>query len=325
MADAEHPATLDLTALDDAGFARLYESRIKPGFDAHEPERVAAVATFKQRLMIGLGLTALAAIVASLLARDIAFGFFAAIAGGFIAYAWSMAKLNAVRAKVKEASCKAIAESIGVLFWPDVGQPPAFQRQRELGLLPAHDRAKFEDLFQGSYRDAQFDLYEAHLEQRHRDSKGRTSYTTVFRGQVIRLSFPRKFLGITIVRRDAGMFNVFGEMFAGKGLKRVGLEDPVFEKAFEVYGTDQVEARYLLHPAFMQRLVDLETALKGKRLRCAFEQGDLLIAVEGGNLFEPGDMFKPLAQPERARRIVDDVASVLRVMDGVLTAQARRG
>jgi len=40
-------------------------------------------------------------------------------------------------------------------------------------------------------------------------------------------------------------------------MKRVGLVDPVFEKIFEAYGTDQVEARYLLTPTFMQRLVRL--------------------------------------------------------------------
>jgi hypothetical protein len=74
----------------------------------------------------------------------------------------------------------------------------------------------------------------------------------------------------------------------------------------------------------MERLVDLERGLKGKRIRCAFEEGDLLVAVEGGNLFEPGDLFKPLVDPARARRIVDEIAGVVKVMDQVLTAQAQR-
>jgi hypothetical protein len=124
-----------------------------------------------------------------------------------------------------------------------------------------------------------------------------------------------------VVRRDAGLFNFLG---GTSKLKKVSLEDPVFEKAFEVYSNDQVESRYLLHPMFMQRLVDLETAFKGKKLRCGFDQGDLMIAIEGGNKFEPGSMFKPLADPVRAKSLVDDVSSVMRVMDAVLTAQARR-
>ena len=155
------------------------------------------------------------------------------------------------------------------------------------------------------------------------DSKGRTSYSTVFRGQIIRLAFPRKFLGVTIVRRDMGIFNMFGED-KKRNLERVGLEDPKFEKVFEVYGTDQVEARYLVHPVLMERLMTLETGLKGERLRCGFEEGDLLIAVEGGDRFEIGDLFKPLADPKRARKIVDDLAKVMQVMNAVLTAQAKR-
>jgi len=74
----------------------------------------------------------------------------------------------------------------------------------------------------------------------------------------------------------------------------------------------------------MERLIDLETRLHGKRIRCAFDEGDLLVAVEGGNLFEPGDLFKPLVDPGRARRIVNELAGVFQVMDQVLTAQAKR-
>ncbi|MGE0828556.1 MAG: DUF3137 domain-containing protein [Hyphomonadaceae bacterium] len=314
---------LDLAALDDAGFARLYEARIKPCFDAHEPERVAAVETFKRRLMIGAPIVLLLAAIVGFGFRLPEFAFFALIAGGFIVYGIAYSKLAQVQAKVKEASCSAVAESIGVTFSSSLADPPAFARLRALQLLPGHDRAKFEDWFRGEHRGSSFDLYEAHLEQRHRDNKGRTRWTTVFRGQVVRLKFPREFLGVTVVLRDAGIFNIFGAM-GGQNWQRIGLEDPKFEKAFEVYGSDQVEARYLVHPVLMERLMALEAAFKGKRLRCAFEKGDMLIAVEGGNLFEPGDMFKPLADPVRAKKLVDEIGKVMSVMDAVLTAQARR-
>ena len=48
------------------------------------------------------------------------------------------------------------------------------------------------------------------------------------------------------------------------------------------------------------------------------------IAIEGGNLFEPGSMFKPLADEARAHALVDDLGSVMRVIDAVVTAQTRR-
>lgn len=257
------------------------------------------------------------------MAHDVFFCVVATLIAVGIAYAWSYSKLQGVGRDVKIASLTAVAQAIGVNYSIDVGQPPAFDRFRALKLLPSYDRSKFEDLFHGEYQGASFDLYEGLLENETKDSKGNSSYTTVFRGQIIRLAFPRKFLGVTIVRRDQGFFNMFGED-KKSNLKRVGLEDPKFEKVFEVYGTDQVEARYLVHPVLMERLMALETGMKGEKLRCGFEEGDMLIAIEDGDRYEIGDLFKPLADPERARKIVGDLSKVMQVMDSVLTAQAKR-
>jgi Protein of unknown function (DUF3137) len=312
---------IDLANLDDSAFARLYKERIEPCFSANEEARVAAAATFKRRALIAGALTLAAAAIAFALTRTATASVFLAAVGviGGLAYAYQpLAKLSR---KLKQEYCSAIAQAMDASFEVEGFQPAAFERIKALGLVPGFTRSKFEDHFTGAHKGAHFDLYEAHLEQRRTDGKGRTRYDTVFRGQLLRLTFPRAFLGTTIVRRDAGMFNMFG---GGGKLERVRLVSAEFERAFEVWSNDQVEARYLLHPVMMERLIDLEQRLHGKRIRCAFEGGDLLIAVEGGNLFEPGDMFKPLVDPARARRIVDEIAGVVRVMDAVLTAQAAR-
>lgn len=316
---------IDLGRLDDAAFQRLYKERIEPCFIANESDRIAAVGKFKSRLLIGGGITAALGFAAFLFLQqfDIAavILFMGAIVVGIIAYQ----PLAKVGQTLKRQYCSAIADAMGATFALGAFEPPAFGRLRELGLVPGFARSSFEDLFRGAYKSSAFDLYEGHLEQRHTDSKGRTRYSTVFRGQLIRMHFPREFLGVTIVRRDAGVFNVFGGgNAAGHKLERVRLVDSRLERSFEVWGTDQVEARYLLHPVMMERLLELESKLHGKRLRCAFQDGDVLVAVEGGNLFEPGDLFKPLVDPARARRIVDEISGVFGVMDQVLTAQAQR-
>lgn len=319
------PLALDLAHLDDATFDRLYKERIEPCFAANEEGRLQAVSQFKTRALIAGAVALGLAVIAWLWTNDpgagLVFALMSAIFGGIIAYQ-PIAKLGR---KLKQEYCAAIAQAMGASFRMAAFDPPAFTRLKELRLVPSYARSNFEDLFSGAHKGARYELYEGHLEQRTTDSKGRTRYTTVFRGQLIRMQFPREFLGITIVRRDAGVFNVFGGGdIDGRKLERVRLVATEFEKAFEVWGTDQVEARYLLHPYMMQRLIDLEKGLHGKRLRCAFEGGDLLVAVEGGNLFEPGDLFKPLVDPARARRIVDEIAGVVKVMDQVLTAQAQR-
>lgn len=316
----DRPALIDFANLDEASFRRLYSEGIEPCFAGNEELRQAAVSSFKTRLLLGsLGVIAVGAGV-YLWAHQPTAGLVAAFMAAVLACIWAYQPLANVGKKLKREYCAAIAAAMGATFKLDGFEPPAFDRLRELNLAPRATRSHFEDWFSGTYRDASFDLYEAHLEQRRSNGKS-THYVTVFRGQLMRLRFPRAFLGVTIVRRDAGVFNGLG---GGRGLQRVRLDDPQFERAFEVWGNDQVEARYLLHPVMMERLLELERALRGKRLRCAFQDGDLLIAVEGGNLFEPGDLFKPLVDPARARRIVDEVSSVMRVMEQVLTAQSQR-
>jgi hypothetical protein len=315
--------SVDLAHLDDAAFQRLYKERIEPCFIENEDDRLAAVAQFKRRILIGGAIASVLAGAAFVFWRQIdivlVILFMAAVAVGVIAYQ----PLARVARELKRQYCSAIADAMGASFVVGGFAPPAFDRLRSMNLVPSFARSKFEDLFSGAYKTSAFELYEGHLEQRHTDSKGRTRYSTVFRGQLIRMHFPREFLGVTIVRRDAGVFNVFGGGDAGgRKLERVRLVDSRLERAFEVWSTDQVEARYLLHPVMMERLLELESKLHGKRLRCAFEGGDLLVAIEGGNLFEPGDLFKPLVDPTRARRIIDEVSGVFRVMDQVLTAQA---
>ena len=220
---------------------------------------------------------------------------------------------------VKDALVPRVAAFAGVTFSRKVSDPSAIHTFRKHGLVPSYDRSSFEDFFSGTRADCPFELFEAHLKQRHRDSKGRTHYTTCFRGQVLRVLVPVNFLGVTVVLRDAGIFNRL--IKPERALERVRLVDPKFEKTFEVFSNDQVEARYLLSPDFMERLLALETMLKGKKARAAFADGELMIAIEGGNLFEAGSMFTPLADPARARKVWGEIESVHGVIDALLAAR----
>ncbi|MEL6325221.1 MAG: DUF3137 domain-containing protein, partial [Pseudomonadota bacterium] len=233
--------------------------------------------------------------------------------------------LQAIRKEAKSMMVLPIAQKFGLEFLEAPGNQPTVYEFREARLLPDWDRSDFEDKLTGRRGEVDFEFFEAHLEEKRttRDSNGRTQtkWVTVFRGQCLRFDFHKPFLGETLVTRDAGIFN----RFSGKrGMDRAKLEDPVFEKAFEVFTTDQVEARFLLTPDFMQRLVDIEQAFHGGKLRCAFIGGEMFVAVEGGDLFEPGSMFTPLDNPERIRELLDDFAVVFNLIDTVSRSRSRR-
>ena len=230
---------------------------------------------------------------------------------------------KSVKGETKDKIVGGICAYIGWTFRAEVTQRPDLNYWSQLGLLPkgfasdgvfSSKRASFEDHMWGEAHGAQFDSVEVHLEQ-----KGDKSYHTVLRGQMMTITFPRKFLGRTVVLRDKG----FLQAKKRGDMKRVGLVDPVFEKIFEAYSTDQVESRYLLDPVFMQKLIDLERSVDGKKIRFGFIDGKLLIVVETPNRFEAGSMFKPLTAPERTQNILNEIGAVYDVIDGVMDKPRR--
>lgn len=246
--------------------------------------------------------------------------FFGLVAGMLI----GSRRMERLRKSIKAELNSKVAEVCKLNYALTPPVPARFETFRGYGLLPSYTRCGFEDHFSGERLGCDFELYEAHLEERRRSGKT-THWVTVFRGVLIRINFPRKVEGVTVITRDAGIFNglaALGRSFGSKKLERVALVDPEFEKAFEVYGTDQVLARYMLDPAFMERLIRLEKALKGKNVRAAFDEhsgeGELLMAAETGNQFEAGSMFKPLADEARIKTVIEDLTRVIGIIEDLV-------
>ncbi|OLF74067.1 hypothetical protein AWH62_07970 [Maricaulis sp. W15] len=312
----------------DARFSRLWDDKLEPWLSGLEGDRLRFV---RLRWYWTTGGVALGAAFATVLAYQGAEAvpiIMALIIGPFLGYMIGSHALHKMSKRIKLELNSTIAGALGLVYRPKPQSPARFDRLRDFGLLPSSTRQAFEDHYSGTQDGCEFELYEAHLEQRRRSNK-RTYYVTVFRGVIIRINFPRKVEGITVITRDQGWFNglqAFGRSFGGNKLERIGLVDPVFEKAFEVYGNDQVLARYMLTPSFMERLLALETSLKGKNVRAAFDQysgeGELLIAAETGNLFEIGSMSTPLTQPGRFTKIVEELGHVTGLIE-LLIAPAK--
>ena len=299
----------------------IWKDDLSPFLSEREEGRKQAVKALVFGIVGGIGLGLIALIVTSMLSVP-HFGFFALVGLSVMGGAIGGNKLNALRREIKLGLLSKLAEASGMDYALKPAAPARFNVFREHGLIPSSNRENFEDHFIGERHGSTFELYEAKLEQRRRTNK-RTTWVTVFRGLLIRVEFPRTVEGVTVITRDMGMFNALEgwgrKTFGGQKLERVGLVDPKFEKIFEVYSTDQVMSRYLLTPTFMERLIALETAVKGKKVRAAFDErqggGELLIAVETGNLFEPGSLFKPLDDEVRVRTLLSEIELVTGMLD----------
>lgn len=300
---------------DFASFGHVFETVLRPKLLEMETSRQAAAKKAKQGYLYGGLIAAAGILVAVLLMREPAVAIISALAGlgtsGFMG-----SNLRQIGKQAKAMMVVPIAKEFGLEFLEHPGDQHGIHDFHNARLVPRWDRSNYEDKIIGQRNGVDFEFFEAHLEQRRttRDSQGRTrtKWVTVFRGQCLRFDFHKTFHGRTLVARDAGIFNRFG---GGDGMKIAKLEDPKFEKAFSVYTTDQVESRFILTPDFMQRLVDLEEAFRGANLRCAFVDGEMQVAIENGDMFEPGSLFVPLDNPERVRELLDDFASVFKLID----------
>lgn len=118
-----------------------------------------------------------------------------------------------------------------------------------------------------------------------RDSNGnrRKQVQTIFKGIFFAADFNKKFIGETFVLPDVAenWLGSLGTMFQKMNMSRpqlIKLEDVEFEKIFAVYGTDQVEARYILSPALMQRLTAFRNKTK-KSISISFIDSWIYISI----------------------------------------------
>lgn len=296
-------------------FPRVYQDELRPALKAREADRQEAAKQSVRWSWIGGMIAVVGALLGFLLFRVPQLAIVAGVIG-FAVHGAGRGPLNRIGKQAKALIVDPVASRFGMQFDAEPGNQQTIFEIQEAGLVSRWDRSAFEDRLTGSRHGVDFEFFEAHLEERRRttDSGGRTRtrWVTTFRGQCLRFKFHKTFHGRTYVLRDAGILNRFS---GRRGLERIRLESNVFEKAFEVYSNDQVEARFLLTPDLMQRLIDLEKVFHGGGLRCAFQNGELLIALEGGDLFEPGSMFTPLDNPERVRELLDDFAAIFNLID----------
>ncbi len=283
---------------------------LAPALAPHEKQRI--------RLLVQAAVTAAAAVVAAVLAGLVAATvwhnpkttFLAALlpffGGGWLA----TSQLKTFKASCRSEALGKLADAIGLSF-DDEAEPLGVPTLQQYALMPSFERSNYQDQFTGTEKGCAFRLYEARLEVR-RGSGNTEHWVAVFDGQVILIDFPTPFDGVTVINRHS----LFGERHPG--LERIHLESSQFERAFEVYGSDQVGARELVHPVFMERLNALESALSGKRLRCAFVGGQLMVVVEGGDLFEIVDLFRPIPNRDAARKGVDGIDHVLKLIQFIL-------
>jgi hypothetical protein len=178
------------------------------------------------------------------------------------------------------------------------------------------DRYSTEDLITGKIDKTPFYFAEVHAEYKtetHTKHGRRVTWHDIFKGIIFVSDFNKNFNGVTVVRpKDMGSSigawfskNIYS--FGDKNL--VNLENEYFNTNFVTYSTDQVEARYILTPALMEKISELNDR-SAYCVSLSFTNSSMYVAFPlDQNYFEP-PVFKTLLRPD----LLDNDLSVLRFM-----------
>ena len=99
-------------------------------------------------------------------------------------------------------------------------------------------------------------------------------------------------------------------------LREIKLEDPKFNSKYRAYSSDEVEGRYLITTAFMERFNNLRTAFGSRGAKCSFYGNSLMFAISTNkNLFEVGNLFTPLNKPKQLQRFMNELISIFALVD----------
>ena len=308
-------------------FAPHYEQFIKPEIHTFEHQRIATLKSFGQRcfgvlcLLVAIGI-----MVAVFKAQGQTFHFFEQLVHGenaskgigdlisllFIILTaiatWCYLPVWRYKGSVKKTIFPPIFKFFGENFDYSPEALMGMEPLESSEILPAYNRSILTDSVRGSHQNVTLDIMWAHLKQK----RGKST-STVFKGLFVCLSMNKRFLGKTIVKRDLGLMNWADK--PSEELEKVNLEDPRFEEDFEVYASNQIEARYLLTPSFMERLQGLSNLFWGADVQASFYNQNLLLMIPlKKRYFSTGSIFQPATFTGEIQRILEEMNLIFKII-----------
>ena len=181
------------------------------------------------------------------------------------------------------------------------------QQIEKLKIFPEYDYIRVDDSILGTYNGHEVQVIEFSLIDKrvHYSSKGgrTTKYVEVFHGALFQTSM-EKHINANVFIKQKG-----SNLTHPSILKRVNLESNEFEKIFEVYSHDQIEARYFLNTATMDKLININNS--GQKISSYVCGKSISVLIHSSkDMFEP-DMNKPVNNPNNYFELIFQAKSIL--------------
>ncbi len=216
----------------------------------------------------------------------------------FFLYCYSVIKYYAFAAKYKEIIVKEIVSFLDPTWKYDHAKRVDEKHIKSSGLIKNnYSWIQGDDLIIGKIDKTEFESSE--ITTNSSESFFRPMGKTLFKCFFFHADFNKEFNGNTFIRPESdGFIKKIGDFIGGskksiienntiKVMNLVKLENPEFESFFQVYSTDQIEARYILTPKIMESLVKIKKQFKND-IYFSFSGTRIYMALKSDqNLFEP--------------------------------------
>lgn len=177
-----------------------------------------------------------------------------------------------------------------------------------LELFSFFNRYSCDDRIEGMYKNIKISISEILLRKETGSGK-RRRIVTIFDGLLVKVPCLKKYKGTTYIKRNGICLDFSGN--------KVNLEDPEFEKYYDVYSSDQIEARYLITTAFMNRMVELAKKGIGQNITLSFEHGNVNIAVASSKDWFELPIMKSANDIMVYRAIILEIITILSIIDSL--------
>ena len=290
-------------------FFKKYYTTLRPKLEKYEADRVFTL-IYTSIISITIMLIGIIILISTLLRIKLplidpraGFNIGALIfAAGIGFYIW---RKKSFENKIKNKIMPTICNCIGNIKWNYGGiySSAIYTNSNIIGNYNSH---RNDDCFEGKYKDVRIVIEECEFINQHGKSQEK-----VFDGVMVQLQMNKSFCGNTVIRPD-GFFHIS----PNKNLRHTVLEDVEFEKKFDVFTDDEVEARYLITTALMARLNDMKVAFKADKVSAAFYNYKFIIGLHTNkDLFSICSLIKPVYDEKQIFQMFDEIISIIKLIE----------
>jgi len=186
-------------------------------------------------------------------------------------------------------------------------------------LAPMGNVFKSSDLLVGDYNGCKFERSELLIQDETSDGETTTT-TTLFSGSWTIIEYPKSISSYLHISERKWFSSKPGGLFSSAPrTSKVKFESISFNEKFTVYAEDEKEAFYIVNPAFMEKITELERRVEGDMVIGFIDNKIHILFGNRNNVFTPSVLRevteRDLVPVRNEMQIIVDIIELLKLND----------